>query len=227
MTSRKRSGPSRVTVRSAWIPPRLSSSCVYTIEPTARSMSFPATPWRKAQAPGPTTSSFANDVSSNSAAAPRVARASAAIAGDQWRPAQPRGRRRSSAARPPKRGSSALGSNQLGRSQPDFSPKTAPRSARTSYVGDVRSGRPASPLLVRIVDVVVGRVVLDRSGEGVRPATDTPRRTAGCPSSRGRARARLRRSSSPSAVRCHPRRRCRGPRSRRPPRSPERPTHRG
>ena len=34
-----------------------------------RSMSLPATRWRKAHAPGPLTSSFANDVSSNSAAA--------------------------------------------------------------------------------------------------------------------------------------------------------------
>ena len=105
---------------------------MYTIEPTGRSMSLPATDWRNAQAPGPLTSSLANELSSNTAAAWRVASASAAIAGDQWRPAQPAGRRASSAARPPNRGSSALGSNQFGRSQPDFSPKTAPSAASAS-----------------------------------------------------------------------------------------------
>jgi hypothetical protein len=39
--------------------------------------------WRNAQAPGPLTSSFANELSSNSAAAWRVASASATIDGDQ------------------------------------------------------------------------------------------------------------------------------------------------
>ena len=48
---------------------------------------------------------------------------SAPIAGDQSRPAQPRGRSLSSPR-------AAFGSNQFARSQPDFSPKAAPSSTR-------------------------------------------------------------------------------------------------
>ena len=59
--------------------------------------------WRTATAaapprPDPTTSIFANDVSSNSAAVVRVASASAPIAGLQCSPAQPRGRSASRSA---------------------------------------------------------------------------------------------------------------------------------
>ena len=53
---------------------------------------------RNAVAPGPPTSSLANELSSNSPAARRVASASAPIAGDQCSPAQPRGRSASSPA---------------------------------------------------------------------------------------------------------------------------------
>ena len=69
------------------------------------------------------TSIFANEVSSKRPARSRVAIASAWIAGDQFWPAQPRGR---SASSP----SAAFGSNQFARSQPDFSPKLAPSAAR-------------------------------------------------------------------------------------------------
>ena len=148
-------------------------------------------------------------VSSNRPAARRVASASAPIAGDQCIPAQPRGRRRLVARR--RRSSS----NQFGRSQPDFSPKAAPRLGE-DVVGRRHPQRPAGlALLVRVVDVVIGRVDLGRPGERVVAATVVPARTAGCPSSRGRARARHRRSSSPSGGRSRPRRRCRGRRTRR------------
>ena len=87
-------------------------------------------------APGPTTSSFANDDSSKIAAASRHARCSAPIAGDQCFPAQPRGRSDSSPR-------SAFGSYQFARSQPDFSPNAAPCTRCHSYAGETRSGRPA------------------------------------------------------------------------------------
>ena len=93
------------------------------IRPTGTSTSFAHIDCRNATAPGPTISIFANDVSSNRPAARRVASASAPIAGDQCSPAQPRGRRLSSPA-------AAFESNQFGRSQPDFSPKDAPRPSR-------------------------------------------------------------------------------------------------
>ena len=51
---------------------------------------------RKAAASDPRTSILANDVSSKMPAVVRVARCSAAVADDQSRPAQPRGRRLSS-----------------------------------------------------------------------------------------------------------------------------------
>ena len=171
VTSMNRSSARRVTVRSAWMPPRRSSSCVYTIDPTGPVDVVARDPLQERAGARPATSSLANDVSSNSAAAGRVASASAAIAGDQWRPAQPRGRSASSASRPPNRGSSAFGSNQFGRSQPDFSPNTAP-SRGEIVIGRRRAQRSARlPLLVRVVDVVVGRVVLDRPRQrvGLRP----------------------------------------------------------
>jgi len=72
-------------------------------------------------APGPVTSILENEVSSKMAARSRHARCSAAMAGDQISPAHPRGRSDGSP-------SSAFRSNQLTRSQPDFSPHTAPSS---------------------------------------------------------------------------------------------------
>ena len=95
------------------------------IEPTALSTSFAHIRWRKAAAPGPDTSILANELSSKSPACSRVATASAWMAGDQCCPAHPRGRSPSSPC-------TAFGSNQFGRSQPDFSPKTAPSAATRS-----------------------------------------------------------------------------------------------
>ena len=92
------------------------------IFPTSRATRLSQSFSRNYAAPGPETSSFANEVSSNSAAASRQAACSAAIAGDQWRPAQPRGRSAPSAA-------AAFDSYQLTRSQPDFSPNAAPCAA--------------------------------------------------------------------------------------------------
>ena len=161
---------------------------------------------------------MANDVSSNSAAARRVASASAPIAATQCWPAQPRGR---SAASPRvgHAGPAAFDSNQFGRSQPDFSPKTAPSPAgagRRATGG--AAGRPGAP----------------RSGSGCRSrwrssrwcapgcttGSGSGRRSGGCPSARDRAPARPRRSTPPPGGRCRPPRRCRGRRSRPPRRSP-------
>ena len=91
---------------------------MYTTVPTGRSIRFPHNRSRNASAPGPSTSIFENDDWSKSATASRAARASTSIAGDQFSPAQPRGRSDSS---PP----AAFDSYQLTRSQPPFSPKDA------------------------------------------------------------------------------------------------------
>ena len=133
---RKRSAARRVTVKSHSTPPRGLSICVYVTAPTSRATRFAHSRSRNSGASPPVISIFANDVSSKSAAVVRQATCSAPIAGDQSRPAQPRGRSDSSPA-------AAFGSNQLTRSQPDFSPKTAPSSCVRGYVGEVRSGRPA------------------------------------------------------------------------------------
>ena len=111
---------------------------------------------RNSAAPGPATSSFANEDSSNSAARSRVARCSAPIAGDQCIPAQPRGRSDSSPA-------GAFDSYQFTRSQPDFSPKAA--SCATCHgVGARGTQRPSRLALVaRVADVVVGLVDLLRA----------------------------------------------------------------
>jgi hypothetical protein len=105
-------------VRSLSIPPRGFSICVYTTEDVGRSTSFEHRRWRKVQASGPETSSFAKELSSNKAARRRHARCSVTIAVDQCSPAQPRGRRPSCAG-------SSFERNQFTRSQPDFSPNSA------------------------------------------------------------------------------------------------------
>ncbi len=91
---------------------------MYTTVPTGRSMRFAHSRSRNASAPGPSTSSFEKLDWSNSAIPSRAARASTSIAGDQFSPAQPRGRSDSSP-------SAAFDSYQLTRSQPPFSPKDA------------------------------------------------------------------------------------------------------
>jgi hypothetical protein len=136
VTMPNRSSSSRVIVKSHSIPPRRLSICVYVTLPISRATLFAESRSRNSAAPGPVTSSLANEDSSNSAAASRQARCSAPIAGDQCFPAQPRGRRDSSPA-------AAFASYQLTRSQPDFSPNAAPCAACHGYAGDIRSGRPA------------------------------------------------------------------------------------
>ena len=136
VTMRKRSSASRVTVKSHSTPPRGFSICVYVIAPTSRATWLAHMRSRNSGASCPAISIFANEVSSNSAAVVRQATCSAPIAGDQSRPAQPRDRNDSSPRW-------AFGSNQFARSQPDFSPNTAPSSCRRAYAGDTRSGRPA------------------------------------------------------------------------------------
>jgi hypothetical protein len=126
-----------VTVKSHSIPPRRLSICVYVTLPTSRATWFAVSRSMNSGEPAPVTSSFANEDSSNSAAASRHARCSAPIAGDQCIPAQPRGRRASSPA-------AAFASYQFTRSHPDFSPNTAPWLWCHGYTGDMRSGRPAA-----------------------------------------------------------------------------------
>ena len=122
MTTRNDSSPTRVTVRSASMPPPSLSSWVYTARPTSPATSFAHSRDSAAAAPGPRTSILANDDWSNSAAASRAARHSAPMAGDQNSPAQPRGRSDSSPA-------PALEPNQFTRSQPAFSPNSASSAA--------------------------------------------------------------------------------------------------
>ena len=136
VTSMKRSSASRVTVRSHSMPPRVFSIWVYVTVPVARSTSFADSRWRNAAASGPLTSILAKLDSSNRPARSRVAMCSAAMALDQCSPAHPRGRSRASDG-------SSFDVNQFARSQPDFSPNSAPRSASRAYVGAVLSGRPA------------------------------------------------------------------------------------
>src|SRR5512139_2735607 len=102
-------------------------------------MSLAQREFRKSQAPGPCTSIFEKEVSSKRAAVSRVARTSAAMAGDQLSSAQPL-----SSGTGAERASFLLGVYQFGRSQPPFSPKTAPRSCNLWYAGERRSGRADS-----------------------------------------------------------------------------------
>ena len=83
VTIEKRSSARRATVKSHSMPPRELSICVYVILPTSRATRLSHSRSSSSAAPGPETSSFANDVSSNSAAASRHAACSAPIAGDQ------------------------------------------------------------------------------------------------------------------------------------------------
>ena len=142
------------------------------------------------------TSIFAKLVSSKIATACRVASASAAIAGLQCWPAQPRGRRaleRGAAARSAGRRRSARTSWAAPSRTSRRRPRRGPRAARTS-ARSAAAGRPGAP----------------RSGSGCRSRSRRPRssgrastratasagrRTAGCPCATGRAPARRRRSS--------------------------------
>ncbi len=160
---RKCSSPNRVTVKSHSIPPLGLSICVYVTCPMSRATRLAQRPSRNSAAPGPVTSSFANEVSSKSAAASRQARCSAPIAGDQIFPAQPRGRSDSSPA-------AAFDSNQFARSQPDFSPKEAPSLGEPLVGGGDPQRPPAEALLAGVLHVVVGRVALDRARERVLAA---------------------------------------------------------
>ena len=173
----------RVTVKSHSIPPRRLSICVYVTAPTARATRLSHRCSRNSAAPGPTTSILANEDSSNSAAVSRAARCSAAIAGDQCIPAQPRGRS-DSCPQP------ALLSYQLTRSHPDFSPNAAAvldGASRTRE--DVRNGRPARPFVARDSEcrsrsrTPRGPARACSAGSGSAP------RSGGCPCARRRATA--------------------------------------
>ncbi len=107
-------------MKSHSIPPRVFNIEVYVMAPGRLSTSFAHNPWRKPTAPGPVISILAKLDSSNSAAASRQARCSVTMAVDQCWPAQPRGRCDSCSR-------SALDQYQLTRSQPLFSPSSAPK----------------------------------------------------------------------------------------------------
>ena len=138
VTTRKRSLPSRVTVRSHLIPPLGVSIDVYVIDPTGLFIWLEARRWRAPSAPGPVTSNFANGVRSNKAARSRVATCSAATIGDHSRPAQP-GRDSpvtvSESSRP------RLALYHWGRSHPASSKKTAPSACCRAKKGVSRMFR--------------------------------------------------------------------------------------
>ena len=133
---------------------------MYVIWPTSRATWLSQRDSRKAAAPSPETSILAKLVSSKSAALSRQARCSAPIAGDQSRPAQPRGLSDSSPA-------AAFGSNQFARSQPDFSPNAAPELDEALVRRREAERPPGLPLVAGVLDVVVGRVDLQRPRERV------------------------------------------------------------
>ena len=163
MTIRKRSSPSRVTVKSHSIPPRAFSICVYVIAPMSRTTRLAQRRSSSAAAPSPDTSILANEVSSNSAAASRQARCSAPIAGDQCLPAQPRGRRPSSPA-------GAFELEPVRALPARFLAERGPELLQPA-VGRGNAERPPGLSLVRgVLDVVVGRVDLLRPRERVLPA---------------------------------------------------------
>ncbi len=130
------------------------------IAPTSRATRFAQSRSRKSAAPSPETSIFANEVSSKSAAVSRQARCSAPIAGDQSRPAQPRGRSDSSPR-------AAFGSNQFGALPARLLAEGG------AELGEPRVGRrepqrpPGLPLVARVLHVVVGLVDLERARERV------------------------------------------------------------
>ena len=171
VTMRKRSSASRVTVKSHSIPPRSFSICVYVIAPTSRATLLSQRCSRKSAAPAPETSIFANDVSSKSAAGLASGTVLGADRGRPEPPAQPRGRSDSSPA-------AAFGSNQFARSQPDFSPKAAPSSCEPRVGGGEAQRPPRLALVARVLDVVVGRVDLERARERVLAARVVPAETA-------------------------------------------------
>ena len=155
------------------MPPRWLSSCVYTIEPTGRSMSLAHIRPRNAVAPGPLDLELGERRSRRTApAACRVASASAPIAGDQCiaRPA----------ARPERlvAGGGVRARTSSGAPSPTSRRTTAP-SAASMLVRRRDPQRAAGlALLVRVVDVVVGRVVLVDPRERVAPASGTPAEAA-------------------------------------------------
>ena len=116
---------------------------------------------------------------------------------------------------------------QLTRSQPDFSPKTAPSRSMTG-VGRWQAQRPTGgALVVGVGDVVVRRVHLVRAGQAVAAgAVVRPEATDVHPPEVDRA-VRHRRSTRRSPSRCRRLRRCRGRRSRPPRRTRPRRSRRG
>ena len=125
VTTRKRSSPRRVTVRSHLIPPLGVSIEVYVIDPTGLFIWLVARCCRAASAPGPVTSNLANGVRSNRAARSRVATCSAATVGDHSRASQPA---RDAPATSSESRRPSFTSCHWGRSHPALSKKTAPSS---------------------------------------------------------------------------------------------------
>src|SRR3989442_3309757 len=148
---KKRSGASRVMVRSPSPPPRGFSIWVYVTAPTGLSRSLSVSHCRAPSAPRPCTSNLLNEQKSKIPAVVRVAACSAGIAGDQLCRTHPVGVG-------PGESATSLTLHQLGRSHPAFSPKTAPRVTRRGYGGAGPRGTGGFETLPRQGDVVVRAV---------------------------------------------------------------------
>ena len=217
VTTRKRSMPSRVMVRSLSMPPRELSSWVYVIVPTPRSTSLAARRPSRSSAPG------ADDLELGER---RFVEEPGGAPGRQVL--------RDDGRRPVLAGPAARPQPLVGRVLVAAVP-VDPLPAR------LLAEDGAEPLVTR--DRPVGGAAADRRrargwGRRCRSTSSTPRgcgpgssrgsggaaRSDGCPSARGHRAVRHRRSTRRSPSRCRRLRRCRGRRSRpprrtRPPRS--------
>ena len=159
--------------------------------------------------PGPRPRSSRTRSRRTAPRASRHARCSAPIAGDQWRPAQPRGRSASSPA-------ASLAAYQF---TPLPAGLLAERGAvrRVPLVGGRHAQRPArAALVVGVLDVVVGLVDLADAGERVAGRAVVGAEAPDVHLPQVQRRLAARRSTRPSPCRCRPRRPARGRRSRRP-----------
>ncbi len=137
-TSRYFVSASRVTVRSAMIPPAALSHCVYTIRPTGTDTSFAQTRLRTRSASRPWTRNLAMIDMSSTPTASRTARCSAAWRSNAPFLPHPCGR---AGLRPST-------SNHSGYSQPELTPKCAPPAASRSWITDRRTFRAVFPCQV-------------------------------------------------------------------------------
>ena len=152
VTTRNRSGPSRITVRSARNPPSSSSHEVYTTRPTATFSCATDRFCTASSAAGPHTSSTAKADRSTRPQASRMARCSALMTGDHQRDSHSAGR---SISRPAYR-SSRPRSRRTRTAAPSRRSRRRTRpSARFAVVDRADPDRAAGfPLLGRVHDAV-------------------------------------------------------------------------